>query len=233
VVFVPGPRGVIEASWNISAQLLLPPAWLALSTGLTGTIGLTGIGHRSDRCGIGSKLCIFPLRVLELSSGWLSYWFLGSVALQWLRGLCQLRYLTKPCSTCWWSHLLGEGIFSDSHSLPLSSRVVASSVLQLGTRTIDAMTTSLKALQCLRPWAWLRWPHEWMPRVWERRLREDWGRSHDAKICAARCTGFASRIVWCWFRGTLGLVFFFKFFPKHDIRRSLELFWRCSKSSCV
>jgi hypothetical protein len=90
VVFGPRPRGVTEASWNTYVQLLLPLAELTLSTDLTGAIGLTDIGHRSDRCGTSGKLCRFLLRVLELSFGWFRYWFLGSVALQWLRGLGQL-----------------------------------------------------------------------------------------------------------------------------------------------
>jgi hypothetical protein len=45
-------------------RLFLPPALPALSTDLTGVTGLTDAGHRSDRCGIGSKSCKFPLCVL-------------------------------------------------------------------------------------------------------------------------------------------------------------------------
>jgi hypothetical protein len=46
-----GPRGVTEAFWNACCAA-------AIATGLTGT------GHRSDRCSTGSKPCKFPLCVL-------------------------------------------------------------------------------------------------------------------------------------------------------------------------
>jgi hypothetical protein len=49
--------------------------------------GLTGGAHRSDRCWSVDSSFGVPLRsrVCEVGS-----WFLGSVALQWLRGLGQL-----------------------------------------------------------------------------------------------------------------------------------------------
>jgi hypothetical protein len=49
---------------TLVVRLLQPPAWLALSTGLTGVPGLTGAGHRSNRCSTCSKPCKFPLCVL-------------------------------------------------------------------------------------------------------------------------------------------------------------------------
>jgi hypothetical protein len=51
-------------SGTFVVQLLQPPAWPALPTGLTDVTGLTGAGHRSDRCSTGSKPCKFPLCVL-------------------------------------------------------------------------------------------------------------------------------------------------------------------------
>jgi hypothetical protein len=50
-VFVPGPREVTKALWNICCAA-------AVATGLTGSV------HRSDRCSTGSKPCKFPLCVL-------------------------------------------------------------------------------------------------------------------------------------------------------------------------
>jgi hypothetical protein len=67
--------GVTEASWNVSVRLLLPPAWPAVSTGLTGE------NHQSDRCGTDSKSCRFPLCVWCVCFGWLSGLFLGSLVL--------------------------------------------------------------------------------------------------------------------------------------------------------
>jgi hypothetical protein len=55
--FVPGPREVTEALWNVCCAA-------AVATGLTGVTGLTGAGHRSDRCSTGSKPCKFSLCVL-------------------------------------------------------------------------------------------------------------------------------------------------------------------------
>jgi hypothetical protein len=51
-------------SGTFVVRLLQPPAWPALSTGLTGVTGLTGAGHRSDWCSTSSKPCKFPLCVL-------------------------------------------------------------------------------------------------------------------------------------------------------------------------
>jgi hypothetical protein len=54
--------------------------------GFLAVTGLTGGAHRSDRCwSVDSRFGV-PLRsqVCEVGS-----WFLGSVALQWLRGLGQ------------------------------------------------------------------------------------------------------------------------------------------------
>jgi hypothetical protein len=56
-VFVPGPRGLTEASWNVCCAA-------AVATSLTGVTGLTGAGHRSNRCSTGNKPCKFPLCVL-------------------------------------------------------------------------------------------------------------------------------------------------------------------------
>jgi hypothetical protein len=50
-VFVPGPREVTEALWNICCAA-------AAATGLTGS------AHRSDRRSTGSKPCKFPQCVL-------------------------------------------------------------------------------------------------------------------------------------------------------------------------
>ena len=36
---------------------------------------------------------------------------------------------------------------------------------------------------------------EWIPRAREMRLRDDWGRRHGAKICAASRRGFVSQIL--------------------------------------
>jgi hypothetical protein len=78
----------------------LRPVWLVCCTGLTGVepfcgsrqvspagTGLTGGAHRSDRCWSMDLSFGVPLRsrVCEVGS-----WLLGSVALQWLRGLGQL-----------------------------------------------------------------------------------------------------------------------------------------------
>jgi hypothetical protein len=61
-VFIPGPREVTEALWNICCAA-------AVATGLTGLpTSLTSVGHRSDRCSTGSKPCKFPLCML-VSSG--------------------------------------------------------------------------------------------------------------------------------------------------------------------
>jgi hypothetical protein len=49
--------------------------------------GLTGGAHRSDRCGSVDSRFGFPLR---FSGRKVVCWFLGPVALQWLRGLDQL-----------------------------------------------------------------------------------------------------------------------------------------------
>jgi hypothetical protein len=51
VVFVPGPRGVTKASWNVCFATAVAP-------------DLTGIVYRSDRCNTGSKSCRFLLCVL-------------------------------------------------------------------------------------------------------------------------------------------------------------------------
>jgi hypothetical protein len=78
----------IEKSLRLSGtfvvRLLQPPSWPALPTGLTGT------GHRSDRCSTGSKLCKFHYACWCVLGRKVVCWFLGSVALQWLRGLDQL-----------------------------------------------------------------------------------------------------------------------------------------------
>jgi hypothetical protein len=50
-------------SGTLVVRLLQPPAWSALSTGLTGVTGLSGVGHRSDQCSTGSKPCKFPMCV--------------------------------------------------------------------------------------------------------------------------------------------------------------------------
>jgi hypothetical protein len=63
-VFVQGLEKSLRLSGTFVVRLLQPPAWPALSTGLTGDTGLTGVGHRSDRCSTGSKPCKFPLCVL-------------------------------------------------------------------------------------------------------------------------------------------------------------------------
>jgi hypothetical protein len=76
--FVPGPKEVTDAFWNACCAAVV-------ATGLIGAV------HRSDRCGTGSKLCKFPLCVLVcFGSEGCVCWFLGLVALQWLRGLGQL-----------------------------------------------------------------------------------------------------------------------------------------------
>jgi hypothetical protein len=49
--------------------------------------GLTGGAHRSDRCESIDSRFGFPLRFLGRK---VVCWFLGPVALQWLRGLGQL-----------------------------------------------------------------------------------------------------------------------------------------------
>jgi hypothetical protein len=57
-------------------------------------IGLTGGAHRPDRCrSVRIEFCV-PLRsrVCEVGS-----WFLGPVALQWLRGLGQLGSMSETC----------------------------------------------------------------------------------------------------------------------------------------
>jgi hypothetical protein len=63
-VFVPGPREVTEAVWNICCAA-------AVAIGLTGSFYRSdlchrsdGAGHRCDRCSTGSKMCKFPLCVL-------------------------------------------------------------------------------------------------------------------------------------------------------------------------
>jgi hypothetical protein len=91
-VFVPGPREGIEAFWNAFWAAAVATGLTGSTTSLTGVTGLTGAGHRSDRCSTGSKPCNFPLCV----ACWCVLarkdvcWFLGLVALQWLRGLGQL-----------------------------------------------------------------------------------------------------------------------------------------------
>jgi hypothetical protein len=54
----------LRLSGTLVVRMLSPPAWPALSTGLTGVTGLIGAGHRSDRCSTGSKTCKFLLCVL-------------------------------------------------------------------------------------------------------------------------------------------------------------------------
>jgi hypothetical protein len=54
----------LRLSGTFVVRLLQPQARPALPTGMTGVIGLTVAGHRSDRCSTGSKLCKFPLCVL-------------------------------------------------------------------------------------------------------------------------------------------------------------------------
>jgi hypothetical protein len=54
-VFVSGPREVTNALCNICCAVAVATDGSALSTGLTGT------GHRSNRCSTGSKPCKFPL----------------------------------------------------------------------------------------------------------------------------------------------------------------------------
>jgi hypothetical protein len=54
----------LRLSGTIVVRFLQPPARPALSTGLTGVIGLTDADHRSDRCSTGSKPCKFLLCVL-------------------------------------------------------------------------------------------------------------------------------------------------------------------------
>jgi hypothetical protein len=55
VVFVPGPRGVTKASWNVVVHLLFP-------TGLTGRVHRSDRrSHQSDWCGTDSRLLSFPL----------------------------------------------------------------------------------------------------------------------------------------------------------------------------
>jgi hypothetical protein len=62
-VFVPGPREVIEALWNICCAAVV-------ATSLTGSVHRSDrchrsdAGHRSVRCSTGSKPCKFPLCVL-------------------------------------------------------------------------------------------------------------------------------------------------------------------------
>jgi hypothetical protein len=57
------------------------------SPGFTSRTGLTGAAHRSDRCWSVDSSFGVPLRSLVCEVG---SWFLGSVALQWLRGLGRL-----------------------------------------------------------------------------------------------------------------------------------------------
>jgi hypothetical protein len=54
----------LRLSGTFVVRVLLPLAWLALSTSVTVVTGLTGAGHRSDRCGTSNKPCKFPLCVL-------------------------------------------------------------------------------------------------------------------------------------------------------------------------
>jgi hypothetical protein len=56
-VFVPGPREVTEALWNVCCAAVV-------ATGLTGAVNRSDRCHRSDRCSTGSKPCKFPLCVL-------------------------------------------------------------------------------------------------------------------------------------------------------------------------
>jgi hypothetical protein len=81
--FFPGPREVTEAFWNVCCAA-------AVATDLTGVTGLTDAGHWSDRCSSGSKPCKFPLCVLVCFGSEGCLLVLGTVALQWLRGLGQL-----------------------------------------------------------------------------------------------------------------------------------------------
>jgi hypothetical protein len=82
-VFVPGSREVIEALWNICCAAVV-------ATGLTSSVHRSDRCHRSERCSTGSKPCKFPLCVLVSFGSEGCLLFLGSVALQWLRGLDQL-----------------------------------------------------------------------------------------------------------------------------------------------
>jgi hypothetical protein len=76
--------------WGFLAETGLTgvePFYGSHQVSLAGT-GLTGGAHRSDRCwSVDSSFGVsLHSRVCEVGS-----WFLGSVALQWLRGLGQLR----------------------------------------------------------------------------------------------------------------------------------------------
>jgi hypothetical protein len=129
-------------------------AWLACLVfwSFLAETGLTGVLHRPDRCG--ATLWKLPSSTSRDRSDWcwsvdsrfgvplrsrvceVGSWFLGSVALQWLRGLGQFGYWVgdmcwKPCSSCWSLPLLQEEFLSAPiHSPPLWFAV---SVLQISS----------------------------------------------------------------------------------------------------
>jgi hypothetical protein len=64
VFWFQGLEKSLRLSGTFVVRLLQPPASLVLFIGLTSVTDLTGAGHRSDRCSIGSKTCKFLLCVL-------------------------------------------------------------------------------------------------------------------------------------------------------------------------
>jgi hypothetical protein len=109
-VFVPGPREVTEALWNTCCAAVV-------ATGLTGT------GHRSDRCSTGSKPCKFPLCVSvcfgpegcllvpRSSSTSVAAW-------AWPTWVVSQRHVLEAVFILWESPSPSRRIFIGSHSLP-------------------------------------------------------------------------------------------------------------------
>jgi hypothetical protein len=115
-VFVPGPREVTEALWNACCAAVV-------ATGLIGVTGLTGAGHRSDRCSTDSKPCKFPLCVLVCfgSEGCLLVPRSSStsvVAWAWPTWVVSRRRVLEVVFVLLESPSPSRKIFIGSHSLP-------------------------------------------------------------------------------------------------------------------
>jgi hypothetical protein len=125
----------LRLSGTLIVRLLQPPAWPALSTSLTDVtvwpaqdIDLTSVAQAVSRASF-RCVCSWVLARKAVC------WFLGPVALQWLRGFNQLGSWVgdmcgKSCSSCWSLYLHREEFLSARIPSPLWFAV---SVLQLWT----------------------------------------------------------------------------------------------------
>jgi hypothetical protein len=126
----------LRLSGTLIVRLLQPPAWPALSTSLTGVtvwpaqdIDLTSVAQAVSRASF-RCVCSWVLARKAVC------WFLGPVALKWLRGFNQLGSWVgdvcgKSCSSCWSLYLLREEFLSAPIPSPSLVRRFGPSIVNL------------------------------------------------------------------------------------------------------